>query len=629
VESVRRHAMLALLLLAALAPVPAVAQEQRGVLVLFDEDPNLPGLATINRGLRQGLRAEFGNDVSFYDESLRRSQFKEPGNDELMRDYLARRYGDGRIDLVVAVMEPPLEFLLQYREQLFAGVPIVFCGVDSHAFDDSRLPHGVTGVMMKRSFAETLDIALELKPATRDVYVVGGTTRFDLGMQDIARENFRRFEQRVRIHWLTTLPMPEMQKQLASLPEDSVVLYLTLFADGAGKSFGTHDALRLVVQAANAPVFVSLDQYLGTGAVGGSVFSVESLGGRAAQIGARILRGELPSGIPPVALAAYENVFDWRALQRWRIDEDSLPRGSELQFRKLTLWQNYQWYIVGGIALFLVQTVLVVALLIIRANRRRAELARLESESRRRRAEEDLQRQRDELAHALRLTTLGELTASIAHELNQPLTAISANAQATQKLLKSDPANPDIDEALEDLVSDSIRASEIISRLQALFRKKRAAYAPLDLNSLVDDVLHLLGSDLRLRQIQVHFTRAVVLPPVLGDGVQLRQVLINLLRNAEDAIAADGEGPRDIHVETGRSDPGTVWVTVRDSGIGLKEEADLERIFVHFVSSKPQGLGMGLAISRTIVEAHGGKIWATRDPGRGLTLHVQLPEAAG
>ena len=319
--------------------------------------------------------------------------------------------------------------------------------------------------------------------------------------------------------------------------------------------------------------------------------------------------------------------FDWRALQRWQLDEDRLPANSRLEHRIPSAWESYKWYIVGGITLILLQSALVFGLLVSRAERRRAEQAQRESEERRRRAEEDAQRQRDELAHALRLTTLGELTASISHELNQPLTAIAVNAQAAQRLFNNDRANPDLEEALEDLVTDTIRAAEIIRRLQALFRKTPAVRAEIDVNALIEDVLKLLGSDLRNRQIRVHFQRSDSIAKVLGDSVQLRQVVINLLRNSEEAIAAADDGAREIYIDTSHADDEWIGITVRDTGIGVKEP-DLERIFEHFVSSKPQGLGMGLAISRSIVDSHGGKIWASRGDTRGLTLHIRLPAVA-
>ena len=601
----------------------AQAATPRQVLVLFDEDNDLPGLAAINRSLREGLHERVPEGITFYSESLQLSQFRSDNYDALMQDYFVRKYADKKLDLIVAVMEPSLDFILRHRDKVFTGVPIVFSGIDSTDFEGRTLPDGVSGVMMKRNFAPTLEAALALQPDLERIYVVGGTSRFDQKIQDIARRDFQPFEARVQIEWLTALPMTDLLKKLSAPPPHTAVYYLTLFADGAGRPFTTHDALREVVRVSGAPVYVALDQYIGTGAVGGSVYSVSSLGEEAAKIATRVLKGETADSIAPVALAAYVNTFDWRALQRWHLDENRLPTGSSRMFRTPSAWESYRQYIVMGTTLIAFLMSLVVALLINRAQRFRAEQARLESDERRRRAEEDVLRQRDELAHALRLTTLGELTASIAHELNQPLTAISANAQAAHQLFNTDRNNPDVLDALEDLVSDSIRASEIISRLQTLFRKKRAAHAPLELNTLVDEVLHVLGSDLRQRQIRVQFARGAALPKVSGDGVQLRQVFINLLRNAEDAIGL-GDGTREIRIESRQPDAAHIAISIRDSGVGVKA-GELERIFEHFVSSKPEGLGMGLSISRSIIEAHGGRIWATRNEDRGITLHIQLP----
>ena len=621
-----RHRCAALFLALALAAamVPGLAQARQNVLFIFDEEQDLPGLALINRGLREVFQREMKDGVELYSEALHISQFKDPGYYGVLREYFRRKYDGKRPDLIVAVMGPSLDFLLREGKALFPGVPIVICGADPSDVEGKALPGNVTGVLVKRTFAPTLDIALRLQPDTRNVFVVGGAARFDRQIQAIARRDLQPFEGKVAINWLTALPFNELLTRLANLPAHSVVYYLTLFADGSGSAFVPHEALSRIAAVASAPVYVSLDQFVGLGAVGGHVYSVTTHGEQAAEIGVRILRGAAPASIPLVAVAADLNLFDWRQLHRWGLEERALPAGSVVEFRNPSVWDLYRWYIVGGVVLFLLQSALVVGLLANRAELRRAETAREESEQRRRRAEEEAQRQRDELAHALRVTTLGELTASFAHELNQPLTAIAANAQAARRLLIAGRLDPDVREAIDDLAADAVRAGETVRRLQALFRKQPAGRAPLDVNALIDDVLHLLATDIRRRNIAVHFARGERLPAVLGDGVQLRQVLINLLVNAAEAIAAAGEGPREIRIETRRRDAGHVAVAIRDSGLGAKE-SDLERMFEHFVTTKPHGLGMGLAISRSIVEAHGGRIWADRNEERGITLHIHLP----
>jgi PAS domain S-box-containing protein len=245
--------------------------------------------------------------------------------------------------------------------------------------------------------------------------------------------------------------------------------------------------------------------------------------------------------------------------------------------------------------------------------------------TRRRHAEEEARRQREELAHAQRVTTLGELSASLAHEINQPLAAIVTNAQAAIRLLARQGApHTEVAEALSDMAADARRASAIIQRLRALSRKEHTPQAGLDLNDLIDDVVALLRHDFVRKQITALRALDPTVPTVSGDPVQLQQVVLNLLVNASEAIAQTDGGKRDITITTGYRSPGMATIAVRDSGIGTKD-SDLERMFERFVSTKPGGLGMGLAISRSIVEAHGGQIRAMANLDRGLTLLVELP----
>jgi signal transduction histidine kinase len=246
----------------------------------------------------------------------------------------------------------------------------------------------------------------------------------------------------------------------------------------------------------------------------------------------------------------------------------------------------------------------------------------------RHRTEDETRRLRDRLAHAMRVSTLGQLAASIAHELGQPLSAIVTNAQAGLRFLANGLGPPDsTKEILIDVVEDANRAAQVIRRLRLLLRRESTERVGLDVNTLIENVVGLLRGDLRQKNIMIRFVRDETLPRVLGDPVQLQQVVLNLLVNADEAVAATEDGPRMIAVDT-ESRSGLLILSIRDNGIGVKGPEELERMFEHFVSSKPDGLGMGLAISRSIVEAHGGRIWATSNVGRGLTLHVELPALA-
>jgi len=242
----------------------------------------------------------------------------------------------------------------------------------------------------------------------------------------------------------------------------------------------------------------------------------------------------------------------------------------------------------------------------------------------RRKIERTTARQRDELAHMSRVAMLGELSGSLAHELNQPLTAILSNAQAAQRFLAQSPPRVDkLAEILADIVKSDHRAGAVIQRLRSLLRKEDAQRRLLDLNEVVEESLRLLRSDLLSRRVAVDADLAEALPAVSGDRNQLQQVLLNLVINGCDAM--DGrEADRRLLVRTRATAQGNVELSVSDRGEGIPAE-DLDRVFEPFVTTKSQGIGLGLAICRSIVEAHSGRLWATNNADCGATLHCELP----
>jgi two-component system sensor kinase FixL len=247
----------------------------------------------------------------------------------------------------------------------------------------------------------------------------------------------------------------------------------------------------------------------------------------------------------------------------------------------------------------------------------------------RKETELELQRQRGELAHLTRVSTMGELSASLAHELNQPLTAILSNAQAAQRFLIANPADlEELREILKDIVKDNARASEIIQRMRALVKKEELAFAPIDLGSVVRDVAALVRSDAILQGVRILLEVNPDLPPVRGDKVQLQQVVLNLLLNAFDAMKDCPANEREVKVLAETACASLLKLTVRDRGAGLNGDS-LNKIFQPFYTTKRDGLGMGLAISRSIIDAHGGRLWAESNPDRGATFYCTLPANDG
>jgi PAS domain S-box-containing protein len=232
--------------------------------------------------------------------------------------------------------------------------------------------------------------------------------------------------------------------------------------------------------------------------------------------------------------------------------------------------------------------------------------------------------QRDEIAHLSRVAMLGELSGSLAHELNQPLAAILSNAQAAQRLLARDPPQiQTVTEILADIVASDRRAGAVIERLRSMLRKEDAKHALLDLNHVAEESLRLMHSDLLDRRVSVDTSFAPNLPPVSGDPVQLQQVMLNLLINGCDAVAGRGREAR-LHVSSRVTERGSVAIAISDNGDGIPPQ-DIERIFEPFVTSKSHGIGLGLAICRSIIEGHGGRLWASNNASRGATMAFELP----
>jgi C4-dicarboxylate-specific signal transduction histidine kinase len=260
---------------------------------------------------------------------------------------------------------------------------------------------------------------------------------------------------------------------------------------------------------------------------------------------------------------------------------------------------------------------------------RTAELAKANDELRteiheRQRAEEALQKAQTELAHVSRLMTLGELTASISHEVNQPIAAIVTNGQVCLRLLALEMPRPDdLRTAVERIVRDANRASEVIQRIRALAKRSEPQMVSLDINDVIREAIPLVQREVFNHGASLRTELASALPPVLGDRVQLQQVVINLLINGVEAMTSITDRPREILVRSQQHEAGQVHVAVLDSGIGIDSET--ERLFSAFFTTKPSGMGMGLSISRSIIRAHGGRLWASPNPGHGAAFQFTVP----
>ena len=591
----------------------ALAQEvPPGVLILYPNHRTLPSNVLIDETLRREVPNGFGAPVAVYSEFLDVEQFANDSYHTANAQFVREKYRDRNIKALMVVAPRGLQFVTRYRDQMLPNIPVIYLGISQDALREFKLPQDFVGVALNTRDDASLALALRLHPTAKRIYVVTGTSTQDRRWERQARQAMERLKPPVEVEYLTGLPTAEVLQRLSTLAKASIVYTHGYYMDGAGISSTPNEVTEKMAAISVAPLYSRTSDTLGYGVVGGYASSREAQTIQAADIVVQLLRGTAPADIKMVPLDAV-NMFDGRQLRRWGIDEALLPPGSIVKFREPSVWQLYRWHIVTALVVLLLQAAFIIALLI---ERRRRNFAELESRKR-----------LGEMAHLSRSVALGEISASLAHELNQPLGAILNNAGAAEMLIKSGaPVSGQLNEILADIKRDDQRASDVIARLRAMLRKSAFEIRDVDLNAAVQDVARFVASEASVRSVALKMELKPNLPVVRGDRVQLQQVILNLALNGMDAMSAQPAETREIVIRTDRVNGTEALISVSDSGVGIPEDK-LARIFEPFTTTKSQGMGLGLSISRTIVEAHGGRIWAEHAASRGAVLRFTVPLA--
>ena len=525
-------------------------------------------------------------------------------------DYIRSIFPDrARPELIVTLGGPAAVFARKYRQELFPEVPLLFASVDRRFLRDAPPGENETAVAIDLDVPGLVDDILQLRPRTRQVFMVMGSGQIGQFWRQELEGDFTRFRDRLTFVWSNDLSFSEILRRCANLPPDSAILYLTFSTDAQGGVYADARVLADLHATANAPVFGSLSPWFGHGIVGGRLLSIDDLSRSTADVAARILSGTPPGRIEVPPPPSRQPIFDWRELQRWGIAESRLPVGSVVRYRNPSLWQAHKRTVLASIAALIVQSLLIVGLLHQRRARQRAEL--------------DSRQHLALAADANRRQTTAVLTSSIAHELGQPLSSMINNAQALQMMVGAGRATPDTtDEILSDIRSQGVQAMHIIDRHRTMLRSRQLDRQPIDFHDVISGSLGLVAHDLRARQIRNTVNLSTSPCVVNGDPVLLQQVLVNLLMNAMDAMSETPPARRHLTISTDTR-AAEVVVSVRDSGTGLPVEID-GTLFTPFRTTKAHGLGIGLTIARTIVDAHGGTIDARNNSDGGATFTVTL-----
>lgn len=727
-----RIATLLLAPLALFSALAAAVTTPDGVLIIHSNQRVTPAAVIIENTLRKVVPEAIPRPVEFVSEYLDVEWASSGEAAAAQAEFLRQKYHGRRIRVIIASAPQALQFATKFRDRMLPGVPVVHVAVATDQLGAS-LPADVIGTTVDLDPTSTLELALRLQPDAKRLVIVLGAAERDRIWERRLREAVRRLEQRVEVEYLLGLSTADVLRRLHALSRNSIVYTPGYFVDGAGHVTTPRQALELIGPASAAPVYVPLDTFLGTGVIGGYMTPYEEQAARAGAIVVGLLNGTPAAAIASSSIAKVP-VVDWRALRRWGIDERLLPGDAIVRFREATAWEKYRREISVGVAVVVLQAVLISALLIERRSRRRiartlqetrmridlaAHAARLsmwdwdiardrvwttarmrargeppdapptriaqfleavhpadrdelrravqraaaskqeldveyrilgpDGEVRwiaargradttdeqhvigvtqditaRKIAELQAERDRATMTHMARVSMMGQVSASIAHQLNQPLAAILGNAEAARTMLGRDRVDlVELREICEDIVTEDNRAADVIRRLGALYKRGEMKVAPLDLNALVRETLDLLRTEMVTRHVAIANDLAATLPTINGGRVQLQQVLMNLLLNAADAMSSTPEPHRLLTVRT-EAVAAEVRVCVIDRGPGIAPK-NLMNMFDAFWSTKPGGMGMGLAICHSIVAAHRGTLTAVNNPEGGLTLCASLP----
>jgi signal transduction histidine kinase len=591
---------------------PVAAQEPaRRVLLLYPYDNAAPFTEIAGAAIRRQLIEKSPSKIEIHISFLDLSRFHADADELRSARYLAEKYSGKPLDLIIPLGTEAERFAVKYRDIFAPKVPVVFCCVTPELATAPGRPADVTGNYGEFDAGKTIALALRLQPNAKNLTIISGSSEIDGRWLAALKKEISPFEKRFNTEYWIGVRYETLLERVAHLPPETIVIFVTVYGDGTGRAFVPAEVVEGLAKVATAPIYGPSDTYLGRGVVGGYMDSFELMGAGAADMALEILAGKDPKTIAPRRSLSRKFHVDARQLLRWNFSEKNLPKDTAIAFGQPTLWEEHRNLVLVTILVFLLQAILIAALLIQIFSRRRAEAASQVAQA--------------DLARIARLTTIGEMTASIAHEINQPLGAIVTNSEAGLRWLGS--ATPDLGEvrtALTRIVRNGHRASEVIGRIRAMLKKDIDERVSLDFNALVEEVLVFARGEIDDHNIVLRTQLQQDLPKIFADRVQLQQVVLNLVLNGIDAMASTGDRERQLKVRSEQDEHSTVMLSVEDVGKGIDPDIK-DRIFEAFFTTKSHGMGMGLSICRSIIASHGGRLLVLAAHPYGTVFQVELP----
>lgn len=597
----------------------AQGTDPKRVVVLYWDNKDFPGNIRFDEAFQLQLRSLAGN-VEYYPEYFESSRFPGEQFELSFSRYLREKYAGRSIDVLVTSADPSLNFILKYRNDIFPNTPIVFVTNIPPTTKTLEVAGGATGITVQTTLRPTVELALKLHPDTTQLFVISGTPERDRRLESVAREELAAFANTVTITYLTDLPLNQLLNTTRSLPPHSVILYSWQRAnDENGNLLETYEVLGRVASQSSAPVYSMGTVSLGSGMVGGYLQGPEMNGARAAEMTVQILKGVRAQDIP-IDGARQVPMFDWRALNRWGISEQSLPAGSVVRFKEFTFWEQYKFRIILVLTLIALQSAFIAVLLFERRRRKRAKeaLDRLNSE---------LEQRIAARTAALNSKTkeLETFAYSVAHDLKAPLRGIDGYGRL---LLEEHSEQLDVEgQTFLKTIQDSTQEmSQLIDDLLEYSRLERRDFQSerFELGPLITTVVEQKKRE--TSDGEIDFVVNVNGGVITADRSGLTQSLKNYLDNAVK-FSCNVSNPR---IEVGSQEtPENFLVWVRDNGMGFDMKYH-DRIFDIFQrlnhSEEYPGTGVGLAIVRKAMERMGGRAWADSQLGKGATFYLEIPK---
>jgi signal transduction histidine kinase len=588
------------------------------IVIFFAWYANLPAY----HYMLEGFKSEFyeGNDEAYNLQieylDINRLQNRDYAKDIV--DLYNEKYKETPIDLLISIGPWTYPVLKTYGLKALENTPTIAIENDnliSYALN-SGPSQNFLEIKLKYNFSKTLKTAFDLFPNNKNVYIISGCSALDDYYLSLVKKGAKDFINSHHFIFITGISMDSTLQIAEKIPRNSIVFVPIYASDIKNVPFSTPEAVNIIANHSGAPVFPVFDNFIKRkGGIGGYVFSYTNVGKEIGKAARQMLNGKSANDITIHENSFYQNIYDWQQLKKWDLlDSKAIPSNSIFYNKDISFLSEYKWYLVGVLVFLLSQTLLIGYL--IKLNRRQREVTKQKLET------EILHR---ELIREDRISNMAELTASLSHELNQPLTAILYNAQAGKRFLKSGKLDlKQAEEIFDNIIDDDKRAGGIIGSVKSLMKLENRDMENVNLNSLILETVNIVHSDTVAQRIKLKLKLDTGPVFVYGDKIQLQQVLMNFIKNA--AIAMENNDPENKILEIRlHLNKGSATVSIRDTGPGI-DDSIKEKLFKPFVTTRKNGFGIGLTISRSIIIRHKGEIWADNivDGGADFSFRLQI-----